>query len=138
MIKNVAESLRAAGLIQAEPGMCWRNATNVVYRIPEYSLATYVEGIVIHSDRPTYPQEHGWVEREGEIVDPTLPDMDLIYFPALNWRGAMEVAAMEGQYGRLPYYRTPTYTIQAVCQEIEEARREAYEWLNSNGVQGQG
>ena len=31
--------------------------------------------------------EHGWVERNGVIVDPTLPTNELTYFPGLRFKG---------------------------------------------------
>ena len=31
--------------------------------------------------------EHGWVELDGEIIDPTLPEADMPYFPGLRFVG---------------------------------------------------
>jgi hypothetical protein len=42
------------------------------------------------------PFEHGWVEKEGMIVDPTLPSKDLVYFPGLRFRGLRGLAEALG------------------------------------------
>ena len=36
--------------------------------------------------------EHGWVEKDGVIIDPTLPDDDLDYFPGLRFKGQRGLA----------------------------------------------
>jgi hypothetical protein len=38
--------------------------------------------------------EHGWIEADGEIIDPTLPSDDLIYFPGLRCKGQFGIAKM--------------------------------------------
>ena len=36
--------------------------------------------------------EHGWIEANGELLDPTLPYDDLTYFPGLRWSGQEGIA----------------------------------------------
>lgn len=36
--------------------------------------------------------EHGWVEKDGVIIDPTLPNDDLDYFPGLRFKGQQGLA----------------------------------------------
>jgi len=131
MVKDVPESLRVAGLVQAKPRLCWRNTVNLIYELPEYWQATYVEGIVLDPRHPDFPQEHGWVERDGDIIDPTLPALELQYFPALKWVNVFNVLAMEGECNELPFFRTSHCTVKAVCPEIEDARRLAQEWAKT-------
>jgi hypothetical protein len=37
--------------------------------------------------------EHGWVERNGDLVDPTLTDEGMVYFPGLRFQGQAGIAA---------------------------------------------
>lgn len=48
--------------------------------------ATYVQGFIALSSQPAQVMEHGWLEVEEQIVDPTLPHLkklapELYYFP---------------------------------------------------------
>ncbi len=36
--------------------------------------------------------EHGWVERDGEILDPTLPREEIVYFSGLRFEGEKGIA----------------------------------------------
>lgn len=50
------------------------------------SSSTYVQGFVVLASQPAQVIEHGWLELEAKIVDPTLPHLkkiavDLYYFP---------------------------------------------------------
>ncbi|MBD2690610.1 hypothetical protein [Anabaena catenula] len=47
----------------------------------------YVQGFLVFSGQPYKPVEHGWIELEDVIIDPTFPYLqknhkDLWYFPA--------------------------------------------------------
>ena len=85
MTKDKNESVRVRRLVRAKPKQCFTNAMRVVWDIPEYEDADYVEGVIVAvGDRVT---EHGWVEMNGVIVDPTLPDDELLYYPGLRFRG---------------------------------------------------
>lgn len=48
--------------------------------------STYVQGFVVLASQPVQVIEHGWLELEEQIVDPTLPHLkkiapELYYFP---------------------------------------------------------
>ena len=90
--KDIKESLRVGDHkdVQAEYGQCFAVAYRTVTLLPEYHDATYVEGIVAVPSGVC--MEHGWVEKDGRIIDPTLPDDDLAYFGGLRFNGAIELA----------------------------------------------
>lgn len=87
--KNVDESIRLSQdkRVGVTPKQCFYNSANVLFHIPEYSEASYVEGIVLIKKKLLL--EHGWVEKGGEIIDPTLPDHGIIYFPGLRFEGTL-------------------------------------------------
>jgi hypothetical protein len=55
----------------------------------EFGDAAYVEGMAVIGGLVF---EHGWVERDGEIIDPTLPVGSLVYFPGLIFDGQRGIA----------------------------------------------
>ena len=87
--KNVEESIRLSKdkRVGVTKKHCFSNSANVLFYIPDYSEATYVEGMVIVKKRLLV--EHGWIEKDGEIIDPTLPANDIIYFPGLRFEGTL-------------------------------------------------
>lgn len=85
MMKNKEESARLAKEIRAKKQQCYYNAFSVIFYVKRYGAADYVEGYAVSGDGLLI--EHGWVEANGEILDPTLPDYDLTYFPGLRWTG---------------------------------------------------
>ena len=98
LTKDVAESGRVARASRARKGECFQNAFRVIRRLPEYADAYYVEGMVVSASRPLLaglPYEHGWVEMDGRIIDPTLPSCDAVYFTGLRCRGAAEVMKLK-------------------------------------------
>jgi hypothetical protein len=90
MMKDKVESARVQRLVRrlvrAKPNQCFRNAVNVVRYVPGYEEADYVEGVIVPTKRSVVT-EHGWVEKNGVIVDPTLPNDDLLYYPGLRFKG---------------------------------------------------
>ena len=90
--KNTEESRRVAGHedVRAERQQCYANAFRVVMFVPGYADATYAEGYAVCSQGSCI--EHGWVEKDGEIIDPTLPDETLTYFGGLRFRGQTGIA----------------------------------------------
>lgn len=52
--------------------------------------ADYVEGMAVLGGK--LPIEHGWIEKDGVIIDPTLPHDDLDYFPGLRFNGQRGLA----------------------------------------------
>jgi hypothetical protein len=87
--KNVEESARLGREVGAVAQQCFRNAFKVIEYVPGYENAWYVEGVVACGPLLT---EHGWVERDGEVLDPTRPDGRMAYFPGLRFRGQAGVA----------------------------------------------
>jgi hypothetical protein len=87
--KNVQESLRLRKAIRARQSQCYMNCCRAVQEADGYSGATYIEGfaIVHHSII-----EHAWLVRDGEIVDPTLAEEVMRYFPGLSWEGVAGLA----------------------------------------------
>lgn len=87
--KNVDESIRIAQdkRVEVTAKQCFCNSANVLFHHPEYSEATYVEGVVIVKKKLLI--EHGWIEKDGELIDPTLPDHGIIYFPGLRFEGTL-------------------------------------------------
>lgn len=90
MEKNIQESKRVGKIIRAIHKLCYRNAFRVVQNVPGYEKANSVEGIA--SFQNGLPIEHGWVERNGEIIDPTLPEKKMTYFPGLTFKGQQGIA----------------------------------------------
>ena len=88
--KDVAESKRTRKLVVAKAKQCYLNAFRVIQEVEEYADADYVEGIVVIEGVMVI--EHGWVEKDGVIVDPTLPSDDIVYFAGLRFRGQRELA----------------------------------------------
>jgi hypothetical protein len=88
-MKDVAESKRVGKLVRAGNKQCYYNAFHVVMNIPEYAYADYVEGMAVLNGLPI---EHGWVEKEGGVIDPTWPERKAVYFPGLRFHGCRELA----------------------------------------------
>jgi len=69
----------------------------------QYAKADYVEGMAVLGGLPI---EHGWVEKEGVIIDPTLPDDQGEYFPGLRFQGECGLAKALQRFKRreLPFF----------------------------------
>ena len=85
MTKDKIESARVRRLIRARRQQCYYNAFRVIFEVPEYDEADYVEGLAVIDGQMVI--EHGWIEKNGVIVDPTLAKDGLIYFPGLCFKG---------------------------------------------------
>jgi len=97
--KNLAlsEALAKDKRVRARKMQCYKNAMNVVNYCPEFSAATYVEGIVIvkpfiEFEHVLLEVEHGWLEIENQIVDPTITVSDIAYFPGLRFEGIAQLS----------------------------------------------
>ena len=86
--KDVAASvaLHRDRKLRIVPKQCWNNAARVLTRHPDYEDATYVEGLVVNSAGVVI--EHGWLERDGRVIDPTLPEKPFHYVAGLRIAGA--------------------------------------------------
>ena len=109
-MKDIIESKRVRRLVRAKSKQCYHNAFRVVFEIPEYAEAEYVEGLAVIGGALVI--EHGWVEKDGVVIDPTMPSDDLGYFPGLRFKGqrgvakAMQISKPERTREDLPiFYR---------------------------------
>ena len=89
MDKDKEESKRAGKLVRARRRECYYNSFRVIMNVPEFAKADYVEGIAVVGGLPI---EHGWVERDGVVIDPTLPSKEAAYFPGLRFTGRVGLA----------------------------------------------
>jgi hypothetical protein len=89
--KDVAASLQLRKRIRAKAKECYWNAFKAIQNVPDYHDATYVEGFAILS-APVFVFEHAWIEKEGTIIDPTLPEDKYTYVAGLRWQGVVEVS----------------------------------------------
>jgi hypothetical protein len=109
--------------------------------------ATYVQGFLATTGKPYEPIEHGWIELDDRIIDPSLPYLNrepqtLHYFPAQRLTVKQLKAAIEEAkedypeddplpiYGAAPYeyygdkmlggkeYQAAFETAAAKCQEL--------------------
>jgi hypothetical protein len=88
--KDMKESTRARRLVRAKGKQCYLNAFRLIQEDDEYGNADYIEGMAVFAGALVI--EHGWVEKDGVIVDPTLPTEELAYFPGLRFRGRRGLA----------------------------------------------
>lgn len=88
--KDEAESERVRRRVRSQPKRCWFNARRAILKLDDYADASYVEGWAVHDNGLMI--EHGWVVREGVIIDPTIPRKPYRYFPGLEFRGRTGIA----------------------------------------------
>ena len=106
--KDKEESHHVAKLVRAKERQCYLNAFHVVQEVDAYGDADYIEGFVV--DERGLFLEHGWVERQGIVVDPTLPDHDCRYVAGLRFHGqsglaqAMIIPKPEHTKDDLPFF----------------------------------
>ena len=92
--KNVELSKQLARdkRIRVKQNECWYNAFKTIYYCREYERdAVYIEGISVEI-KSGLEFEHGWLEIDGQIVDPTLPEDDTVYFPGIRLKGMPELS----------------------------------------------
>jgi hypothetical protein len=119
MKKNISESQRAAELVRAQPSLCWENAAKLMSH-DVYAQAMYVEGAIV-TPILKHPQEHAWLAVNGEIIDPTLPDKEVFYFPAHEWT-AEAVDDLLVKYKQQPFFRQVEFLTDGVQVQMDEAR----------------
>ena len=88
--KNIRGSKRVGKAVGAKSKECYINAMRVVWHVPEYEQADYVEGYAVIDGN--FCIEHGWVEQHGVVIDPTRHDDDITYFPGLRFTGRLGFA----------------------------------------------
>jgi hypothetical protein len=100
------ESMRLRERMKVYDKECYHNARRAIMRLKGYESATYVEGFA--ATVLGFPVEHGWIVREGLIIDPTLPDLVEKYFPGIEVQGREGLKAFYTLHGR-KYSRTPLF-----------------------------
>jgi hypothetical protein len=102
-MQDTIESQRVGKLVRAKAGQCYLNAYRVIQYVPGYADADYVEGMAVFGLAAI---QHGWVEKDGVIVDPTLPLKPAVYFPGLRFKGelGLSLALQRLETAELPFF----------------------------------
>lgn len=114
---DVSFSLEIAQRINSKAETSFDNAYKGA-KLAENSI--YVQGFLAFPGEPYIPIEHGWIELDERIVDPTLPYLnkntqELYYFPAqrlsvMQMKAAVEEAQEDyPEDDPLPIYGAPPY-----------------------------
>lgn len=110
-------SIELAQRIKSKAKDPFHNAYKAAVLTP---TAKYVQGFLVFAGKPYKPIEHGWLELEDRIIDPTFPHLhknaeELYYFPAQSLSNKQLKAAVEEAeedypdddalpvYGKAPY-----------------------------------
>jgi hypothetical protein len=114
--KDVELSKQLAQECDAQSKECYKNSVMALSRVEG---GKYVEGYFVIDFEAgfQFPIEHGWIDKDGTIIDITLPDDEGIYIPANSWN-FKEVMAKVGGTGEswLPFsnYRDENWRKAAV------------------------
>ncbi len=133
-----------ADSIEAKRKQCYWNAIEAQQGIVPLRDALYVEGFVVWAPQGGAWFEHGWLEYEGQIVDPTLilppkakrgkgktspvtDERSDIYFPAIRYTYE-EVKRLVGTIGdeQMPFASRVDRTTDRWQQVLQEVV--AYSW----------
>jgi predicted ABC-type ATPase/2'-5' RNA ligase len=101
--KDVELSRQLAQECRAQPKECYKNSVMALVRVKG---GKYVEGyFVIDMEGFQFPIEHGWIDKEGTIIDITLPDDTGVYIPANSWTfdEALSRVSESGDESLLPF-----------------------------------
>lgn len=96
----------------------------------------YVQGFLVLNKKPFVPIEHGWIELEEWVIDPTIPrskPVDAYYFPAQHFsRKELKAAVEEAvedypEDDPLPVYEAVAYEYYGEVMLGGKAYQKAYE-----------
>jgi hypothetical protein len=134
MKKNIDNSDSLGRAVRARPKQCYANAWNAIETQDEYRDATYVEGVAVLKG---LVREHGWIEHDGEIIDPTLLDETMAYFPGLRFSGRDGLKSTSRIPGliecrlKLPIFYRFGWSGEG-SREFRKARVDAYHFLGND------
>ena len=132
--KDELESGRVGDMVNVQANQCYFNARRVIRSLPDYSDATYVEGFVVTEKGACF--EHGWIVKDGMIVDPTLPYGDDSYFSALEFAGQVGIRQflsthIGNKYSNRPFHQAFGWNPGIECQNFRQAFKTAMKHLSS-------
>jgi len=78
-------SIQVKRLIKSVPKQCYKNAFMAINRIDLLAGALYVEGWGVTEGIHSLAIEHGWIELNNKIIDPTIPGEILEYYPVKKY-----------------------------------------------------
>ncbi|MFO1043287.1 MAG: hypothetical protein U0941_15950 [Planctomycetaceae bacterium] len=132
--KDELESDRVGDMVNVEANECYFNARRVIRSLPDYYEASYVEGFVVTEKGECF--EHGWIVKDGKIVDPTLPHGDDSYFPALEFVGQVGIRQflsthVGNKYSNRPFHQAFGWNPGIECQDFLHAFKAAMKYLSA-------
>lgn len=133
--KDKLESERVGDLVNAEANQCYFNARKVIRSLPDYFEAFYVEGFIVTENGGCF--EHGWIVKDGQIIDPTLPRGDDYYFSGLEFAGQDGIRKFlltqigEEKTNR-PFHQLLGWNPGIECQNFLQAFKTAMRYLASD------
>jgi hypothetical protein len=87
-------SRRLAEALGSQTHSAWLKAWQALQSDPNLGDGLYVEGWAVTLDG-LLAMEHGWLELDGRIVDPTQWDGDVAYFPGLRFDKDQALKALQ-------------------------------------------
>ncbi len=132
--KDEMESKRIGNKVEVKANQCYFNARRAIRSLPDYSEATYIEGFIVTENGECF--EHGWIVKDGKIIDPTLPNGVKSYFPGLEFTGREGIrqflsTPLGNRYGNYPFHEAFGWNPELDCEIFLEAFRQAMKCLSS-------
>lgn len=99
---NLEGSQELRSRIRPEPQACWKNSIIALRVIEELAEAVYVEGWSVTQEGLVI--EHGWLEFDGAVLEPTVEVPFKAYFPGVRYTLGTVKWFMGGRWSRtLPF-----------------------------------
>jgi hypothetical protein len=116
------EELSKIAAVRTKAQSCWRNSFSALTSLPDLAGAEYIEGWVVTKGSHQII-EHGWLEKDGAVVDPTLPGQIEAYFAGLRFSAAQGLQVFDRAEGRLPlaWYLVNDLGDKEACAAYQEA-----------------